>query len=96
MIGIIAHLVGMVGMALVVFAFYQNVTGKWTSEHESYNVVNLSGAVLLLLSLCVHHNLGSFIIELFWIAISVKGLKKCAEANSTTVRKILLRRFKMI
>lgn len=74
MISIIAHLIGLMGMALVVLAFYQTVDGKWDSQGELFNVVNLSGAILLLISLCVHFNLGSFIIELFWIAISVKGL----------------------
>lgn len=74
MISLGAHIIGLVGMALVVLAFYQTVSGKWDSQGESFNVVNLCGAVLLLISLCVHFNLGSFVIELFWIAISLKGL----------------------
>lgn len=76
MISLGAHIIGLVGMALVVLAFYQTVSGKWDSQGESFNVVNLCGAVLLLISLCVHFNLGSFVIELFWIAISIKGLRQ--------------------
>lgn len=76
MISILAHIIGLVGMMLVVIAFYKTVDGKWDSQGEQFNVVNLCGAVLLLISLCVHFNLGSFVIELFWIAISIKGLRQ--------------------
>ena len=74
MISMLAHLIGLIGMGLVVLAFYQTVDGKWDSQSDIFNVVNLSGAVLLIISLCVHFNLGSFIIEVFWISISIKGL----------------------
>ena len=76
MISIGAHILGFIGMTLVVLCFYQLVDGKWASTSVKYNVVNLTGAVCLLISLLVHFNLGSFIIELFWIGISLKGLKK--------------------
>lgn len=69
-----AHLLGFAGMVCVVVAFYQTVSGKWSSQSKVFNVVNLSGAICLLLSLLVHFNLGSFVIEIFWIAISIKGL----------------------
>jgi len=74
MIGTIAHAIGLLGMVMVVLAFYQTVSGAWSSQGAQFNVVNLCGAVLLLLSLLVHFNLGSFVIEVFWIAISLKGL----------------------
>lgn len=76
MIGNIAHIVGFLGMIMVVLAFYQTVSGVWSPQGHLFNVVNLCGAVLLLVSLLVHFNLGSFIIEVFWIGISVKGLIK--------------------
>lgn len=69
-----AHILVFIGMLCVVVAFYQTVSGKWSSQSRVFNAVNLSGAICLLLSLLVHFNLGSFVIELFWIAISIKGL----------------------
>lgn len=74
LIGNIAHIVGFIGMVFVVIAFHNTVTGKWAGQSKIFNVVNLIGATLLLLSLTVHFNLGSFIIEVFWIIISVRGL----------------------
>ncbi|MGS0468886.1 CBU_0592 family membrane protein [Cobetia marina] len=36
--------------------------------------MNLSGAILLLISLCINFNLASFVIEVFWIVASLVGL----------------------
>lgn len=73
-VDVLGHVVGFFGMACVVIAFYMTVEGNWDSKGRDFNVVNLMGGILLLISLCIHFNLGSFIIELFWIAISLKGL----------------------
>lgn len=73
-IDILAHAIGFIGMVCVVFAFSKVVSGAWEGTGKEFNVVNLVGAVLLLISLLVHFNLGSFIIEVFWIAIALKGL----------------------
>ena len=73
-VGLMAHIVGFMGMILVVYAFNQTVSGTWCSQGRLFNTVNMIGAILLLISLFVHFNLGSFIIEVFWVLISLKGL----------------------
>ncbi len=73
-ISMAAHIIGFLGMICVVTAFYQTVNGKWSSQGMTFNVVNLCGAILLTISLVVHFNFGSFVIELFWMAISIKGI----------------------
>lgn len=73
-IELLAHLVGFIGSAGVVLAFYQSVSGNWNPQGPLYNWVNLTAGLLLGLSLLVHFNLGSFVIEIFWVAISIKGL----------------------
>ena len=78
MISILAHIIGFIGMGFVVLAFYMVVKNKWRGDGLPFNVVNCIGAVLLLLSLLVHFNLGSFVIELFWIGISVTGIREAS------------------
>lgn len=73
-IELLAHLVGFIGSTGVVLAFYQSVSGNWSPQGPLYNWVNLTAGLLLGLSLLVHFNLGSFVIEIFWVAISIKGL----------------------
>ena len=71
-----AHIIGFAGMGCVVLAFWLVVSEKWKPTSLSYNLLNGLGAVLLILSLLVHFNLGSFVIEIFWIAISATGVWK--------------------
>lgn len=70
----IGHATGMIGMAFVVFAYFA-VERDWVNNKEvKFYVINLIGAILLLISLLVNFNLGSFIIEIFWITISMRGI----------------------
>ena len=76
MIDILFDVIGMTGTALVVGAFFMLQLGKAEPTGIVYNLINLSGAILLLISLCYNFNLASFVIELFWIAASLIGLYK--------------------
>jgi hypothetical protein len=75
-IDILFDVIGMTGTALVVGAFFMLQLGKAQPTGIVYNLMNLSGAILLLISLCYNFNLASFVIELFWIAASLIGLYK--------------------
>ena len=69
-----AHAIGLIGMICVVSA-YLAIEKGWVNRNDSrYYLFNLLGAALLTLSLLVHFNLGSFLIEMFWIGISIAGL----------------------
>lgn len=70
----IAHVIGFLGMLCVVLCYYNVTHSKWKHDDFVYNSINLLGAILLIISLCFHFNLGSFVIEIFWIAISISAL----------------------
>lgn len=74
---LVGDIIGTLGMTLVVFAYLAIEKGWFSRSELRYYVVNLVGALLLLLSLLISFNLGSFIIELFWIAISLMGILRC-------------------
>ncbi|MDN3640867.1 hypothetical protein QWY82_18855 [Simiduia curdlanivorans] len=75
-INLLADIIGVTGTALVVGAFTLLQLEKIQPTKLTYNLMNLVGAIFLLISLCINFNLASFIIELFWIAASVIGLVK--------------------
>ena len=81
MIALLFDIVGMTGTFLVVGAFFMLQLGKATPTGLVYNMMNLSGAILLLISLCYNFNLASFVIEIFWIAASLIGLYKYLKAK---------------
>jgi hypothetical protein len=66
--------IGNVGVALIILAYFGLLSGRLRSSGVVYSLANLAGASLILISLRYTFNLSSFIIELFWIAISLYGL----------------------
>lgn len=69
-----ANIIGMLGTTAVVSAYFLLQIDKIDAKGLAFNLVNLIGAILLLISLLVHFNLASFVIELFWIIASLVGL----------------------
>ena len=76
MLEIYAQLLGVAGSVGVVAAYLALQRGWVNSSDYNYYLLNLGSSILLLISLCFNFNLGSFMIELFWIYISVEGLWK--------------------
>jgi hypothetical protein len=64
------------GAGLVVLAYCLLQLERVDPRSLRYNMINLVGAVFLLVSLCFNFNLASFVIEVFWIAASLIGLWK--------------------
>jgi hypothetical protein len=65
---------GLVGSALIVVAYFANLRGALAASDWRYSLTNLSGALLILVSLYAEWNLPSAVIEAFWAAISLYGL----------------------
>ncbi|GHA18531.1 hypothetical protein GCM10008090_30160 [Arenicella chitinivorans] len=73
-IDLLANIIGMLGTSMVVGTYFLLQLNKLDAKGLAYNLWNLVGAVLLLISLLIHFNLASFVIEIFWIAASLVGL----------------------
>lgn len=75
-------LVGFVGMACIIAA-YAYLT--WQDEPNPFILhgTNMMGAALLTVSLLVHTNWPSLVLEGFWAAIAIYGLVKALKARRT-------------
>lgn len=73
---IFGHIIGLIGMACIVVAYYLIERGRLHHNDTKYYLTNLVGASLLEISLVINFNLGSFVIEIFWVAISIVGLMR--------------------
>lgn len=69
-------LAGTVGVALIIGAYAALQMGKLQSDNRLYSLLNAIGASLVLLSLVFDFNFSAFIVEAFWVVISVYGLIK--------------------
>ena len=69
-------ILGTVGVAIIVIAYVLLQLGRLRSEQILYSILNAAGAFLILVSLYYSFNLPSFIVEFFWLLISLFGIGK--------------------
>jgi hypothetical protein len=66
--------VGLVGVSLIVGAYLGLQMGWMDNRKPAYSAVNAAGAGLVLWSLFYEFNLAAFLVEAFWVVISLVGL----------------------
>jgi len=69
-------LIGNVGVLLMVVAYLLLQLEKLSGSALSYLLLNAAGAVLVMISLMFRFNLSAFLMEAFWLLISLYGLAK--------------------
>ena len=67
---------GFIGVLLIVIAYLLLQLEKLPSSSPRYSVLNAAGALLIIVSLTFKFNLSAFIVEVFWLLISLFGLTK--------------------
>ena len=68
--------IGTAGVAVIVLTYVLLQWGRVSSEQLSYSLLNAAGASLILVSLYYSFNFPSFIVEFFWLLISLFGIGK--------------------
>ncbi|MDX1703844.1 MAG: permease [Altererythrobacter ishigakiensis] len=76
----IYSLIGFVGMACIIGAYFY-LTAKDEPNPFILHGTNLVGAALLTVSLLVHTNWPSLVLEAFWAAIAIWGLWKALKSR---------------
>lgn len=69
-------ILGTLGVAVIILAYVLLQLERLRSEQVAYSLMNAMGAVLILVSLYYSFNLPSFIVEFFWLLISLFGIGK--------------------
>jgi hypothetical protein len=67
-------IIGLMGAALIIVAYLLLQMNKLKAAGVWYSSMNAVGALLIIVSLVAEWNLAAFIIEAFWLAISLFGL----------------------
>lgn len=84
-LGLLFDIIGFCGVFTLLAAFYLAQSGKITPSDIRSPIINLVGAVLLLISLLYHWNTASVFFELCWIAISLYGIWKNLKGRNKDV-----------
>lgn len=73
--GTLADILGLAGSALMVIAYAYSNLAK-AIDFLAFNLLNLVGSALLIVSLAVHFNVASMALEIVWAAIAAFGLAR--------------------
>ena len=71
-----SDVVGIVGVLLMVIASLLLQLQKLSGTSVSYLLLNAAGAIMVMISLLVEFNLSAFLMEAFWLLISLYGLMR--------------------
>ncbi|WP_296716160.1 permease [Erythrobacter sp.] len=77
-----ASIVGLCGTACIIGAYAYLTLAKQTNPFLLHGT-NLTGAALLTVSLLVHTNWASLVLEGFWAAIAIFGLVRAWRASAS-------------
>jgi len=66
--------VGNVGVVIMIVAYLLLQLDRLDANAPAYSLLNAFGAGLVILSLTVNFNLSAFIMEVFWVLISLIGV----------------------
>ncbi len=70
------NILGTVGVATIVITYLLLQTDKLRSDSLYYSLMNGVGAILILVSLYFEFNFPSFVVEFFWLLISLFGIAR--------------------
>ena len=68
--------IGSVGVGIIIFTYILLQLEKIRSETLAYSLLNALGASLIIVSLLYSFNFSAFIVEFFWLLISLFGIGK--------------------
>ena len=69
-------IIGTLGVAVIILTYVLLQIGRLKSEQLAYSLLNAVGAALILVSLYYSFNFPSFVVEFFWLLISLFGIGK--------------------
>ena len=69
-------ILGTIGVALIIVTYVLLQTERVGSGELKYSLLNAVGALFIIISLCYSFNLSAFIVEFFWLLISLFGIGK--------------------
>ena len=72
----IYDMLGNIGVLLIILTYFLLQIRKLSSESLLYSALNVLGASLIIVSLLFDFNLSAFIVESFWVIISLIGIGK--------------------
>lgn len=69
-------ILGTLGVAVIIITYVLLQVERIRSDSLYYSLLNAVGASLIIVSLCFNFNFPAFVVEFFWLLISLFGIGK--------------------
>lgn len=69
-------ILGTLGVGIILVAYVLLQLERLRSEHPAFSLMNAVGAAMILVSLYYQFNFASFLMEFFWLVVSLFGIGK--------------------
>lgn len=69
-------ILGTLGTVVIIVSYVLLQVGRLRSEELKYSALNAVGASLIIVSLYFNFNFPAFVVEFFWLLISLFGIAK--------------------
>lgn len=76
--------IGTAGAVIILVSYFLLQLQRISSRALSYSLLNGFGAFLILVSLSIEFNLSAFVVEAFWLLISIIGIVRCLSGRTGT------------
>ncbi len=80
----VADIIGSAGVFLILLAYFLLQAEKLGSRNPVYSLMNMTGSLLILVSLSFNFNFASVLIETLWALISAYGLWRTVRRTRNT------------
>lgn len=75
-------ILGSVGVALIIITYLLLQIERLSSAGVLYSTLNALGAFFVIISLMYEFNMSAFIVEVFWVLISVFGIVRSIRSKA--------------
>ncbi len=72
---------GLFGVLLILLGYFLLQAGRMRGDALPYQLLNATGALLVLVSLLYAFNLSAFVMEAAWLAVSIYGIARGRKAR---------------
>ncbi len=74
--------IGNIGVLLILMAYFMLQLNRIGNHSLTFSFMNFCGAFFIMVSLCFDFNLSAFVIEFFWLLISLYGIYRWIRTTS--------------
>lgn len=82
----IAEGLGAIGVVLILVSYWMLQNNRFPRDLLGYSVMNLVGAILVIISLCYSWNTSAMVIEVAWVIMSFMAILKALNERAKNKR----------